>query len=35
MSCEVAVIAVGCGRRGKARWYTVFEKVVSASGDEE
>ena len=24
---EVAVVAVGTGRRGRARWYTVFEKV--------
>lgn len=32
---EVAVIAVGCGRRGKARWFTVWEKVVACSSSTE
>lgn len=25
---EVAVVAVGCGRNGRARWYTVFERLM-------
>lgn len=33
---EVAVIAVGTGRNNRARWFTVFERlVVSASPEEE
>ena len=31
---EVAVIAVGCGRSQRARWFTVWEKVCSTSTDE-
>ena len=28
LGTEVAVIAVGTGRNGRARWYTVFEKTA-------